>query len=294
MRSDVLSLVLVAALLPAAGAAPPARLLVEGAPPTEAPPGAAAVVRGAPQEPGAEEIIAGSRAAFYGAGDDMYARVEMELIAADGRTRERELTMLRKDFDGGEQRYYIYFHRPPDVRRTTFMVHAYPGRNDDRWVYVPALDLVRRIAAQDARSSFVGSDFNYEDVSGRDVSADEHRLLRRDTLDGRAAWVIESRPVRAAEYERRVSWIDRETALPLREEYYDTGDVPYRVYTSDEIREVTTGDGVVPTVVARTMENVRTGHRTEVRLVEIEYDVGIADEVFTEASLRRPPRRWIR
>ncbi|NIP59802.1 MAG: outer membrane lipoprotein-sorting protein [Gemmatimonadetes bacterium] len=202
--------------------------------------------------------------------------------------------MLRKDFERGEQRYYIYFHRPPDVRRTSFLIQAYPGRDDDRWIYVPALDLIRRIAAQDARSSFVGSDFNYEDVSGRDVGADEHRFLRRDTLEGRVAWVIESRPVRPAEYERRVSWIDRETALPLREEYYDARDQLHRVYTSGEIRSVEAGIGPVPTVVERTTENVRTGHRTEVTFLEVDYGVGIGDDVFTQASLRRPPRRWIR
>lgn len=242
------------------------------------------------QEPSAREIIADSRAAFYEAGEDMSARVRMSLISKEGRTRERELTLLRKNYANGEQRYYMYFHRPSDVRGTAFMVRAYAERDDDRWIYVPAINLVRRIAAQDARSSFVGSDFNYENVSGRDVSADEHRVLREDTLDGRRAYVIESRPARAAEYERKVSWIDRATSLPLREEYYDVQGALHRVYLSDEIREV----AAVPTVVRRTMENVKTGHRTEVVFSQVAYNVGIEDALFTESSLRRPPQRWIR
>lgn len=246
------------------------------------------------QAPGAREIVAGSQAAFYRAADDMYARVQMALISRDGRTRERELTMLRKDYKGETQRYYLYFHRPSDVRGTAFMVWTYPERDDDRWIYVPAINLVRRIAADDARSSFVGSDFSYEDVSGRDVSADEHRLLREDTVTGRAAYVIESRPVRSAEYQRKLSWIDRATALPLREEYYDVQGALYRVYTSDEFRDVESRGGALPTAVKRTMENVKTGHRTEVTFSEIQYDVGLEDDLFSEASLRRPPRRWIR
>lgn len=246
------------------------------------------------QEPSAREIIAKSREAFYEAGEDMTARVRMSLIGKDGRARERELTLLRKDYANGEQRYYLYFHRPSDVRGTAFMVRAYPERDDDRWIYVPAINLVRRIAAQDARSSFVGSDFNYEDVSGRDVSADEHQWLREDTLGGRRAHVIESRPVRTAEYERKVSWIDRATSLPLREEYYDVQGALYRVYRSDEIQEVAAAGAAVPTAVRRTMENVKTGHRTEVVFSEVAYNVGIEDDLFTERSLRRPPRRWIR
>ena len=238
--------------------------------------------------------MARSRAAFYEAGDDMSTRIRMTLVNKDGRTRERELTMLRKDLPKGEQRYYVYFHRPPDVRGTAFMVWAYPERDDDRWIYVPAINLVRRIAAQDARSSFVGSDFNYEDVSGRDVSGDDHRLLREAVLGDRRAYVIESRPVSTAEYKRKVSWIDRATSIPLREEYYDVQGTLYRVYTSDEIREVAAAGGALPTVVRRTMENVRSGHRTEVVFLDVVYDVGIENDLFTESSLRRPPRRWIR
>lgn len=261
-----------------------------GAPPRDGPGADRWGAPGRHQEPSAREIIADSRAAFYEPGDDMSARIRMSLISKEGRTRKRELTLLRKNYANGEQRYYMYFHRPSDVRGMAFMVRAYHERDDDRWIYVPAINLVRRIAAQDARSSFVGSDFNYEDVSGRDVSADEHRLLREDTLDGRRAYVIESRPVRPAEYERKVSWIDRATGLPLREEYYDVQGTLYRVYTSDEIREV----AAVPTVVRRMMENVKTGHRTEVVFSQVAYNVGIEDALFTESSLRRPPQRWIR
>ena len=281
------------ALVPFVLAAVPAPRAPEG-PPREGPDADRAQASGGHQAPSAGAIIANSRAAFYGAGEDMVARVRMTLISKEGRTRERELTLLRKDYANGEQRYYMYFHRPSDVRGTAFMVRAYPERDDDRWIYVPAINLVRRIAAQDARSSFVGSDFNYEDVSGRDVSADEHRLLREDTLDGRRAYVIESRPVRAAEYARKLSWIDRATGLPLREEYYDVQEALYRVYTSDEIQEVPAGGAAVPTVARRTMVNVKTGHRTEVVFSEVAYDSGIEDDLFTESSLRRPPRRWIR
>ncbi len=250
--------------------------------------------RGGRQAPDAGEIISAAQQAFYAAGTDMSARVQMVLASKEGRTRERELTMFRKNFAAGEQRYYIYFHRPSDVRGTTFMVWKYPERDDDRWIYVPAINLVRRIAADDARSSFVGSDFNYEDISGRDVSADEHRILREDTLNSRSVFVVESRPVRSADYVQKLSWIDKTTRLPLREEYYDVQGALYRVFTSDEIREVEAGPAGVATVVKRTMKNVKTGHRTEVTFSEVAYNVGIGDDLFTESSLRRPPRRWIR
>jgi hypothetical protein len=111
-----------------------------------------------------EEIVKKSKQVFYSAGKDFKAKVLMKLISKNGKERIRELTMLRLNLgDSGEQKYYMYFHRPADVRQMTFMVWKYPEKNDDRWLYVPSIKLVRRIAANDKNSSFVGSDFTYED-----------------------------------------------------------------------------------------------------------------------------------
>src|SRR3989338_8194477 len=75
----------------------------------------------------AADIIAKSRLTFYYAGNDMRAKVMMELINRDGQKRIRELTMLRKDYEeGGNQKYFMYFHKPTDVKDTAFMVCKYP------------------------------------------------------------------------------------------------------------------------------------------------------------------------
>ena len=181
-----------------------------------------------------EDIVARSQEAFLAPGDDMSVRVTMRLINKAGRERVREMTMLRKDLDGGDQKYFMYFHRPGDVRDMTFMVWKYEGRPDDRWLFVPAIRLVRRIAANDSRSSFVGSDFTYEDVSGRDVDADTHTLVGEETLDGTACYVVESVPKASdPEYQRKVAWIASTTFLPPKEEYYDRRGALYRVYSAD-------------------------------------------------------------
>ena len=243
------------------------------------------------QSASADEIMARAQEAFLGAGDDMRARVTMRLINANGRERLREMTMLRTDLDDGEQRYFIYFHRPGDVRDMTFMVWKYRGRADDRWLFVPAVRMVRRLAADDSRSSFVGSDFTYEDVSGRDLDADTHTLRADEACGEATCHVVESVPKdAAAEYGRKVSWVDTETGLPRREEYYDRRGTLTRVYTADEIQEV---DGY-PTAVRRTMTNEVTGHRTEVVFEEVAYDLGLEVDRFSERSLRRPPTEWVR
>jgi outer membrane lipoprotein-sorting protein len=238
----------------------------------------------------ATEIMQKSQAAFHEAGQDLKARIKMTLITRDGQQRLRDLTMLRKNFSAGEQRYFLYFHRPADVSGTTFMVYKYPNREDDRWLFIPALNLVQRVAARDSRSSFVGSDFSYEDISGRDVEADTHTVLRAEALESRQTVVVESVPAREADYAKKVSWIDRVTFLPLKEEYYDVQGALYKVFTADEIRDV---QGL-STIAKRTMTNVKTGHKTEVVFESVAYNVGLGDDIFTERTLRRPPEKWLK
>ncbi len=239
----------------------------------------------------AEKIIAKSRLAFYYAGNDMRIKILMELINKDGRKRIRELTMLRKDYEeSGNQKYFMYFHKPADVKGTTFMVYKYPGRDDDRWLFIPAINLVKRIAANDKYSSFVGSDFTYEDISGRKPTEDTHTLLREEKLNGKDCFVIESIPREASVYTKRISWIDKKTYLPLKEEFYDKQNELYRVFEALEIKDI---DGF-PTITGRVMRNVKTGHRTDVTFQDVQYNLGIEDNIFSERYLRRPPLKWIR
>ena len=236
------------------------------------------------------DIIARSIRAFYYAGSDMKAKVAMRLLTADGQERTRKLTMLRRDVEeGGDQEYFLYFNEPADVRGTAFLVWKYPTKDDDRWLYLPALDLVRRVAAKDARSSFVGSDFTYEDISGRDVNQDTHTLFGVVALDGKQCYKTKSAPKTAAEYASKISWISTQSFLPLREEYYTAAGEKYKVFTADQVEKV----GDYWTITKRTMRNLRTGHRTEVIFTGTAYDLGIPDSVFTERSLRNPPQQWI-
>ena len=245
----------------------------------------------AKDELSANDIISKSRLVFYYAGNDGKARIIMELINKAGQKRIRELTMLRKDYEeGGEQKYFTYFHQPADVKGTTFMVYKYPDKDDDRWLFIPAINLVKRIAANDKYSSFVGSDFTYEDVSGRKPEEDSHTLLRKEKLGERSCFVIESIPKEPSEYTKRISWIDETNFLPLKEEFYDKQDELYRQFEAVEIKDI----NEIPTITKRVMRNIKTGHHTAVTFQEVEYNLGIQDEVFSERYLRRPPLEWIR
>ena len=237
----------------------------------------------------AEEIMHRLQRAFFYAGRDFAAKVDMRLIDKTGRERQRSLAMLRLNAkEGLNQKYYLYFHAPADVRGTTFLVWKYPERDDDRWLFIPAIKLVTRIAARDNQSSFVGSDFTYEDISGRDLGADAYELLREETMDGRDCYVVESVPKAASAFARKVSWIDKTSFLPVKEEYYDVQNELFKVFTAGEVKEI---EGY-PTAVRRTMRNLKSGHSTEVVFANVDYDAGLEEDLFTERSLQRPPPKW--
>jgi outer membrane lipoprotein-sorting protein len=234
-----------------------------------------------------EEVIQQQLASHYQAGRDFQARVTMRLVNARGSQRERTLNLWRVNTGtAGDQRYLITFDAPADVRDMGFLVWKYARKEDDRWLYFPALKAVRRVAADDKRSSFVGSDFTYEDISGRDLDEEQHVLVRQESVEGRPAYVIESTPRSAAAYARRLSWIDRERWLPLKEEYYDAEGKLQRTFHADQVENV----GGHWTVTVRSMADARTGHRTEVVFDSMRYDDGLAEGLFAERSLRNPPK----
>jgi outer membrane lipoprotein-sorting protein len=237
------------------------------------------------QAPSAHDLALKSSHAFYYAGKDLKTQISMRLMNDQGAVRERQMVMLRTNQGNtGDQRYLIIFDAPADVRGMGFLVWKNAKGEDDRWLYFPALKSVKRVAADDKRSSFVGSDFTYEDVSGRDVDEETHVLLKEDTVGGRKAYVLESKPKAAADYARRLSWIDQERWLPLREEYYDAAGKLQRTFSADQVEQV---NGTW-TATRRSMSNALTGHKTEVVLKATQYDSGLSADLFTERQLRNP------
>lgn len=237
----------------------------------------------------ADEIIEKSNLAYYYSADDGRATITMKIKDRRGRERIREMSILRKDIvDGGRQNYYVYFHKPADVSKMVFMVWKQVDKDDDRWLYLPAIDLVKRIASSDKRSSFAGGAFTYEDVSGRRTSDDSHELLKEEELNGKNTYVIKNIPKDAdlVEFSLYISWIDKETFLPLKGEYYDKNGKHYRTINIEKIDLI---DGI-PTVLKAKAENFDSGLSTVIEFSNVKHNVGLKESVFQERFLRRPPR----
>jgi hypothetical protein len=232
-------------------------------------------------------IVERANLASYYAGDDGRSSVRMTITDSQGRERVRQFVILRRDVtDGGDQDYAVLFSRPADVRNTVFLVKKHVGGDDDRWLYLPSLDLVKRIASGDKRTSFVGSHFVYEDVSGRGLDDDTHELV--ETTD--ESYVVRNTPVDAGsvEFVSWTAWIDKNTFLPTKMEYIDDGGEMYRRIETLDVGEF----GGYPTVTRTQVSDLRSGGTTLAEFQNVEYDLGIPQNIFAERTLRSPSRRW--
>ena len=238
-------------------------------------------------EPSAQEIVEKANLVAYYAGKDGRSEVRMTITDAQERQRRRQFTILRKDLeDGGEQDYAVLFSRPADVRNTVFLVTKKPQGSDDRGLDLPDLDLVKRIAAGDNRTSFVGSHFFYEDISGRSLEEDKHDLI--ETTEEH--YVVRNTPLDAGsvEFAYWLAYVDKNDFLPRRMEYFDESDKMYRKLEALEVK-VVAGH---PTTVVMRVDDLRTGGFTIAQFRNVEYDLSIPESVFTERTLRSPSRKW--
>jgi len=217
-------------------------------------------------------------------GADMSSEVTMRLVSKGGEERVRKLKMLSKG-KSNTKKVLIHFLEPADVRGVGFLVWRHPGKDDDRWLYLPDLHMVRRIAAADKRGSFVGSDFVYEDIAGRDVDQDQHTLTGSESIGGKDCYVVKSVPLdsKSAEFEHKVSWIRKDNFVVVKEMYYDHQGNPLKKLTIDILEKVQE----IWTMRKQTMLNLQTGHYTVVTWDKVKYNTSLGEEVFTERYLSR-------
>jgi hypothetical protein len=235
-----------------------------------------------------------SHLASYYAGDDGLAQMVMKVYSAN--TKEpitKRFVMLKKDItEGGEQLFFTYFERPSDIQRTTFLVQKHIDQDDFRRLYIPTSDKILPIAGSRKQDPFMGSDFSYEDVSGRHYSKDNHKFLSQEKLGSSDVYVIESTPIKKEELISKIKyWVDVKNFIPLKVEFYNQKSVVFKEYNSENIVDV---QGY-PTIMKRVMHSPIDKTKTEllVNPSKVKYNIGLKAEDFSERSLKNPPMQYL-
>jgi hypothetical protein len=236
-------------------------------------------------------------------GRDSRAAMRMKLFDRHGRSRERALTLMALRGRGAPgvpasapdgDRLLIRFSYPNDIRGTGFLVWEHPDSEDERFLYLPSLGRVRRIAGAETQESFVGSDFTYEDIGGREFDEYSYTFAASDGTNAawtppgggpaQPAWRLESRRKDAsAEFPRVVSLVLKDSLVVVQAEIFNRRNERQKVYTVRRLERI---EGIW-TVMESEMTNALEKTRTELAVESIDYNVGLKEADVSRRELER-------
>lgn len=253
---------------------------------------AAPNARAADQQPNADELAAKmlAHATFGHDGAEVTAR--MILVAKSGakdqtkdkQVDERAFTGLSKRGDK-TTKSVVRFSAPERVAGTALLVLEQDGAASQQYIYLPAYKKVRRVAARERDSSFLGSDFTYADLERRYLREGAHEITGAEQIDGIDCWVLQTTPAaRTSPYQRVVTWLRKTDAVPLRVQFFAAdGKLKKTTFT----RRIKTVDGK-PVVVETHTEDATSGHATDLIIDEVKFRTDLQDSDFNPDALARP------
>ena len=229
-------------------------------------------------------------------GDTSVANSTMVLIDRRERQRVRQLRNYSKDY-GDDTRTLSFFESPADISGTSYLNYDWDeeSQDDDSWLYLPALQQVKRIASSDKSDSFMGSDFTYSDINGLEFSWYDYSFLNEsEMVDGHDCWVIEVVP--KPEFKEKAEestgnlkshvWIRKDAFLMVKSKIWVKRGNRVKYFTASDIEQI---DGIwtAKRLQMVTTRNDRREHASILQLSDIVYNEPIHDDVFTTDTMQR-------
>ena len=227
------------------------------------------------------------------------ARIDMRMRLFDRQQRVRERALTLISMRGGTarpvpgDRSLIRFTYPNDIKGTAFLVWEQPNADDERFLYLPSLGRVRRIAGSETQESFVGSDFTFEDIGGREFEDYSYRMI--EGSNATASWTAPDKTTQPvfmlesisreanARFPRVVSLVRRDNFIVVRAEIHNRRGEVQKTFEALRVEKT---DGYW-TVLQMRMSDAVQRTRTELTLDSVEYDVGLKADDFSRRELER-------
>ena len=218
-------------------------------------------------------------------GDKSVSTMEMILLDKHGNKRIRKMKKYTMDKEADNQSI-IFFLSPADVRNTAFLTYDYDdsSKDDDQWLYLPALKKTKRIASSDKSSSFMGSDFSYADMTSRDINDYNYRIAKESTVRDHKVWVMESVPktekvIEETGYTKSYMFVRQDNFVVVRALHIlkETGK---KKYLDVKKLELIDGIWIASEIEMKTTINKHTLHKTLLKLTDIKFNQDLDDDFF--------------
>ena len=222
-------------------------------------------------------------------GEDEFNETSMKLVNKRGQERNRKIDYYSKTGKDDNDKILIRFVEPADVKGVGLLTIEHSDRDDDQWLYLPALKKVRRISSSDQGDSFMGTDYTYEDIRSEKLDKHKYELVGSEVIDGYDCYIIEALPATEEQkkdsgYSKRTLWVRKDIFLVVKIEYFDKKGELFKTEVNNNIVEA------APNLYRANlmkMENHKTGHSTTISFDERKMNSGLPDKIFTERTLKR-------
>ncbi len=216
---------------------------------------------------------------------DAQSTMSMTLINASGQKRERLMAMKVLEGKSGDKSL-MEFLSPADVKGTKFLNYEHINKEDDQWLYLPALKRIKRIASKNKSGAFMGSEFSYEDLSAFNVNKYRYPSgeVTMGMFESKEVYLGESIPVsKYSGYTKLKTWIDPKTFLILKIEYYDRKNELLKTALFEDYKQIK-GVWRMGKII---MSNVQNDKKTILVWNDERIKTGLSDKDFQKRVLKR-------
>lgn len=250
-----------------------------------------APARAAELPPDPATLVEASRQTFLLKG----ARIDyrFDLVSAAGAKRLRRVASVMRTDAGGDTTRLARYEFPEDARGLATLLVEHRERDNELWVYVPAVRKTRRLVADNERDSFLGTVLSNGDVLGYKTAQWTHAANGEDTIDGTPCWRVLSTPStdavkRTSGYSRRETWIAKDSRVPLQMSAWDEAGRPLKELHYRDLKPVAEQPGkwLPYQIDARDLAG---GGATVIAVERFEYLPRIDDAALAPASLTDEP-----
>jgi outer membrane lipoprotein-sorting protein len=212
----------------------------------------------------------------------------LKIISPNGEERVRTLSTATRKF-GNVSKMMMKFLEPADVRGTTLLVFDYENKDDDLWIYMPALRKTRRIVSSEKGKNFMGSEFTNADLSKPNLDEFNYKILGEENIDGKQCWKIESTCKTETQedqygFSKRISYIEKENYLAHKIEYYDLSGELLRVESINNYKKQSNGSYFAFNME---MKNVQNNRRSVMTIDKFQLGSNLTEAQFTPAMLEK-------
>jgi len=204
-------------------------------------------------------------------------RLKAEMIIVSGSRKITKTMFILSD----KKNALVKFTNPQD-RGTKFL-----KREGNLWMFFPDAEDIIKISGHMLNQGIMGSDFSYQDIMESDKLTDLYnfKIIKEEEIDKRSCYVLEGivREGVKVSYYRRISWVDKERFVGLKEELFAQSG---RILKETRVNEIKKIEGRwIP--IDSVMENkLRKNTYTEFKITQIDFNPEIPEGTFTLQNLR--------